>query len=304
MPRLSTLARAALVLFASLAALSRPVPAAAEAAGATDLFRRGVEALQAGEYPEAASLFRLSYDMERRAATQCNLALTYERWGGHDLEALEAYRRCAEDDTDGRYRPRALERAQEIRRRLDASGGAGAGGSVAAGGGGRPPEGPAGEGGEGAAGEGAGGGGSAGEAGGGGSGGQGRGQGRGRRPVVISHPLLWAGVAVAVLAAGSFGTAIGLHVWAQGIYDDLSERHPPGNRYVEPGSEDADAVDLGGTLVGAALGLYITGGVLAAAATVLIAIDLTQADSGVEASFVSAMPLPGGLMVGATIPLY
>jgi hypothetical protein len=113
------------VLVAMLAAAaavtaSRLAPAEQEPSeiGADELFDRGVEALRAKRHADAASLFRLSYGMKRRAATQCNLALTYEEWGGHDREALEAYRRCAAEDDSGRFMAQALEKAQAIEARL------------------------------------------------------------------------------------------------------------------------------------------------------------------------------------------
>jgi hypothetical protein len=84
-------------------------------AGAADLFRRGLEALQEGDYADAASLFRLSYDMERSSATICNLATTYDRWAGHQADAIAAYERCAAEDQLGRFRAEALERLRILR---------------------------------------------------------------------------------------------------------------------------------------------------------------------------------------------
>jgi len=263
-----------------VAAWAAPSSAHGEVAGATELFRQGVAAFREGSYPEAASLFRLSYDMEARAETQCNLALTYERWGGHDMEALESYRRCAEDDTDGSYRPRALERAQQIRQRLQTEG-ATETTAPEPGGGGTGQQGDGGDDGSAAAGS---------------DGSGGGGTGPRQRGMVISRPLLWTGLGVGVLAAASLGTAIGLHVWTAGIHDDLSSTY--GDRPIATGSDDAERVSQGETGVGAALGLYIVGGVLAAAATVLVLIDLTQESDPVEATLISVMPTPSGLMVG------
>jgi hypothetical protein len=282
-----SIARACLWPLVAAAALASalPAPARAEVAGATELFRQGVAALREGSYPEAVSLFRLSYDMEVRAATQCNLALAYERWTGHDQEALEAYRRCAEDDREGRFRERALERSQEIRRRLGTSG---EGGGVAA----PPPRtGPTGPGLAPGPGGAAGASPPSGEA--GGTGGR-------RQGLVIGHPLLWTGVAVGLLALGSFGSAIGLHVWAGDIHRQLSDRYP--DRVIARGSADADRLAQGQAVVGGALALYIVGGILAAASTVLISIDLTQAPTEVEATLIGVAPTRGGLALTLALP--
>lgn len=82
--------------------------------GAEDLFRRGVDALRAGQLADAAALFRLSHEMSPRPATLCNLGITYERWSGHEADAIEAYRRCAEADDTGRFRERALAKVRAL----------------------------------------------------------------------------------------------------------------------------------------------------------------------------------------------
>ena len=105
------------ICFAGFTTVLVALPTSAEDAppsGAEDLFRRGVEALKAERYSDAASLFRTSYNMEKQAATQCNLALTYERWGGHEAHALEAYRLCAAEDETGRFRDHALEKVAAL----------------------------------------------------------------------------------------------------------------------------------------------------------------------------------------------
>ena len=84
-------------------------------ATAASLFKRGVEALRAKEFAAAAAAFQDSYARSAKAATMCNLALTYDRWGAHAAEAIEAYRKCAEDDESGRFRDHALERARQLR---------------------------------------------------------------------------------------------------------------------------------------------------------------------------------------------
>jgi hypothetical protein len=105
-----------------VAAGAGPALAERAATGAEDLFRRGVEALEAGRYADAASLFRLSYSMQPRVEAQCNLGVTFERWAGHDREALEAYDRCAAEDDTGQFRQHAIERSAALRLRLVAAG--------------------------------------------------------------------------------------------------------------------------------------------------------------------------------------
>lgn len=91
---------------------------AESAGGPQELFRLGVQALNESRYADAASMFRLSNDMERNVETTCNLALTYERWGGHDAQALETYQACAAEDTTGRFRPHAEARIVALRVRV------------------------------------------------------------------------------------------------------------------------------------------------------------------------------------------
>lgn len=90
----------------------------ASAQSADESFRRGVEELRAGAYEAAETAFRASLRAEPRAATYCNLALTYERWGEHRREAAAAYADCAEADESGRFRNHATERARALREEL------------------------------------------------------------------------------------------------------------------------------------------------------------------------------------------
>jgi Flp pilus assembly protein TadD len=95
--------------------------AAASADDAPALFKRGVEALRKSDFAAAADAFQQSYALSPKAATMCNLALTYDRWGGHVGEAVDAYAKCAEDDTSGRFVEHALARARELRVQLAAA---------------------------------------------------------------------------------------------------------------------------------------------------------------------------------------
>ena len=84
-------------------------------AEAQTLFRRGVAALQKNSFALAADSFQRSYDLVPKAAAICNLAITFDRWAGHEADALTAYRRCAEDDNSGRFRDHALARSRALR---------------------------------------------------------------------------------------------------------------------------------------------------------------------------------------------
>jgi hypothetical protein len=79
------------------------------------LFQQGVEALRDGRYPDAEAAFTASYAAEPHAATLCNLALAYERWGGHTPQAIDAYDRCASEDRTGEYADHARERSSTLR---------------------------------------------------------------------------------------------------------------------------------------------------------------------------------------------
>lgn len=79
------------------------------------LFRQAVEALRLNQYEVASSSFERSLQLRPQAKTACNLALTYDRWGGHEVSARDAYVRCAELDQGGRFRDHALSRAAALR---------------------------------------------------------------------------------------------------------------------------------------------------------------------------------------------
>lgn len=79
------------------------------------LFQEAVEALRLSRYEAASTAFEESLRLRPQAKTACNLALTYDRWGGHESEARDAYVRCAELDQGGRFRDHALARASALR---------------------------------------------------------------------------------------------------------------------------------------------------------------------------------------------
>ncbi|MCC6874712.1 MAG: hypothetical protein IT378_10445 [Sandaracinaceae bacterium] len=101
-------------------AASIPCASRAQDGGASiERFDAGVALLRDGRHAEAAAAFRESYRLAPRAATMCNLALTYDRWGPeHHAQAVRAYRTCARDDESGRFRSFAERRVIELEREL------------------------------------------------------------------------------------------------------------------------------------------------------------------------------------------
>ena len=79
------------------------------------LFQEAVEALRLSQYELAVASFEASLSLDPQAKTACNLALSYDRWGGHEVQARDAYVRCAELDQGGRFRDHALARAAALR---------------------------------------------------------------------------------------------------------------------------------------------------------------------------------------------
>lgn len=107
--------RAAVIAAIAIAILVRAAPARADDPEARELFREGVAALRENDFARAERAFRMSWEREPLPAAMCNLALTYDRWGGHVQQAIEAYDRCAADDTSGRFASHARSRASELR---------------------------------------------------------------------------------------------------------------------------------------------------------------------------------------------
>lgn len=245
---------------ALVASLSWPVEVLAEESGADALFREGVEALRARRYNDAASLFRLSYNMDPRAATMCNLALTEER-ARRLTAARDAYNQCARDDRDGRYRRHALDRASDLDRQIRSQS--------------RQP------------------------------------QPQPRQPVAYpqqqptqpqqpqprrqGHTLAWVGLGGALLGLGSLGTAIGLHVWASNVHDELWSEYED---QIPEGSAAAARVERGRTGVTVAIALYAVGGVITAAGVLLALLDAAGVGGSASSGSRYALRLtPNGLSV-------
>lgn len=250
---------------ALVASLMWPAEVLAEETGADALFRQGVEALRARRYNDAASLFRLSYNMDPRAATMCNLALTEERARRYTA-ARDAYNQCARDDRDGRYRQHALDRASALDRQINSQS--------------RQPT-------------------------------YRQPQPQPRQPAAYPQPtpsqqpqpeprrqrhtLAWVGLSSALLGLGSIGTAIGLHVWASNVHDELWDEYED---QIPAGSAAAARVERGSTGVTVAIALYAVGGVLTATGVILAVLD--AAGVGGQASSGSRYALrftPNGLSV-------
>ena len=92
--------------------------AQAEPDGPPPLFGEAVRAFEEGRYADAAEMFSNLAELQPAAPIYCNLGTTYERWGDHLREAIAAFERCAELDTEDRFRHHALERAEALRAQL------------------------------------------------------------------------------------------------------------------------------------------------------------------------------------------
>ena len=251
-------------------ALAQPEPDRAR-----DLFRDGVEHMNAERWQLAAEAFRASYDVAPRVATMCNLALAYDRWAAYPEIAVEAYDRCAREDTSGRYREHATTRAAELRTEIAArtepapapppeqelppDTGAMTQPSdphppatqpIV------PPAGPP-----------------------------------PAAPAERGHGLLYAGIGVGVLSIGTLAAAIALAGSANSDADELWERHPDGQ--IPAGSADAALLDDAESKSTWSIALYVIAAATGALATTLVVLDLTSP---------SVEPLEGGALLTTTTP--
>jgi tetratricopeptide (TPR) repeat protein len=261
-------------------------------ADARALFRRGVAALREGRHADAERAFLASYEADPRTATLCNLAVTYDEWP-KPREAAETYERCAEADTEGRYRDHANERARALREALaaeeaepaanDTNGsdadpsevepvpspfveptnadGSNADGSSAS----LPIV-------------------------------------EHTRPVEArrGHGLAIAGSVVAALGAGLAGTGAYFAGQSRDARSELDERHPGDGPVVLPdGSDDAALLEDARRDRRVAIGTYASGAALGALGVTLIVLDLVQP----RGPALAATPLPGGAMVVARVTL-
>jgi len=283
-------------------------PTEAYAQDAEEYFRRGVAALRTGNAEAATTMFEKAYALQPRAATLCNLALAYDRWGGHEELAAEAYARCAEEDSTGRFRGHAREREQELRAALRANAAGGtsdaapppppppeariappgpaptappprpalAGPRVSPPPGGRLAPAPT-------------------------------------APMLVirrlppppperSHTLLWVGLGSGVLGAGALVVAI---VTAQGVQADadyLDAEYDGGDRPIPAGSDDAEVLESARSRSDFSIALYAAGGALAALGVGLILADVARSDSP-EPATAAIVPLPGGALATVRAPL-
>jgi tetratricopeptide (TPR) repeat protein len=261
-------------------------------ADARALFRRGVTALREGRHADAERAFLASYEVDPRTATLCNLAVTYDEWP-KPREAAETYERCAEADTEGRYRDHANERARALREALAAEEAERAAndtnGSNA-----DPSEvepvpspfvDPTNADGSNADGSNA------------------------SLPIVEhtrpvearrGHGLAIAGSIVAALGAGLAGTGAYFAGQSRDTRAELDERHPGDGPVVLPdGSDDAALLEDARRDRRVAIGTYASGAALGALGVTLIVLDLVQP----RGPALAATPLPGGAMVMARVTL-
>ncbi|MCU0674356.1 MAG: tetratricopeptide repeat protein [Myxococcota bacterium] len=262
-------------------------------ADARALFRRGVTALREGRHADAERAFLASYEVDPRTATLCNLAVTYDEWP-KPREAAETYERCAEADTEGRYRDHANERARALREALAAeeaeraandTNGSNADPSEV-----EPVPSPFVEPTEGSNGSNADG-------------------SNGSLPIVEhtrpvearrGHGLAIAGSIVAALGAGLAGTGAYFAGQSRDARAELDERHPGDGPVVLPdGSDDAALLEDARRDRRVALGTYAAGATLGALGVTLIVLDLVQP----RGPALAATPLPGGAMVVARVTL-
>jgi len=271
-------------------------PTALHAQDARALFRRGVTALREGRHADAERAFLASYEADPRTATLCNLAVTYDEWP-KPREAAETYERCAEADTEGRYRDHANERARALREALAAeeaervandTNGSNADPSEV-----EPVpspfvEPPSTH---------------------GSNGSNADGSSAGSLPIVEhtrpvearrGHGLAIAGSVVAALGAGLAGTGAYFAGQSRDARAELDERHPGDGPVVLPdGSDDAALLEDARRDRRVAIGTYASGAALGVLGVTLIVLDLVQP----RGPALAATPLPGGAMVVARVTL-
>lgn len=250
--------RIAFALIATLGAAG--VARAQEVDAAQAAFDEGVEHLRAERFEDAARAFRTSYREAPRVEAMCNLALTYDRWGGHADQALRAYRTCARDDESGRYRGYAERRTAEIERELALAEATDPEPDEEA-----PALEPAPE----------------------------------PAPEPIApppepdHGLLYAGLGVGGAGLVTLGVAIALALDASATVDDLVARLGPMPAIVR-GSEDHRRLEDAQTAATASTALYVASGVLLAGAAALVIVDLVIAGDA-DAEHVALVPLGPGI---------
>lgn len=261
-------------------------------ADARALFRRGVAALREGRHADAERAFLASYEADPRTATLCNLAVTYDEWP-KPREAAETYERCAEADTEGRYRDHANERARALREALAAEEAEPAAndtnGSTADPSEVEPVPSPFVE-----------------PTNADGSNADGSSASlpivEHTRPVEArrGHGLAIAGSVVAALGAGLAGTGAYFAGQSRDARSELDERHPGDGPVVLPdGSDDAALLEDARRDRLVAIGTYASGAALGALGVTLIVLDLVQP----RGPALAATPLPGGAMVVARVTL-
>lgn len=264
------------------------------------LFRRGVTALREGRHADAERAFLASYEADPRTATLCNLAVTYDEWP-KPREAAETYERCAEADTEGRYRDHANQRARALREAIAAEeaqqaathGGATSNEAVTSTE--HAPEvesshvpspfvEPT-------------------------HGSSGSSTDASSLPIVEhtrpvearrGHGLAIAGSVVAALGAGLAGTGAYFAGQSRDARAELDERHPGDGPVVLPdGSEDAALLEDARRDRRVSIGTYASGAALGVLGVTLVVLDLVQP----RGPALAAAPLPGGAMVVARVTL-
>lgn len=252
---------------------------------AREAFASGVAALRANDFPAAEAAFTRSQELEPRAATLCNLALTYDRWGDHESQAITSYLACADADDSGRFEGHARGRAEALRAQA-------------------PPEEPGPNPFAGAEGD--------------------RAPdpfrpsdasspaplAPGATRVTVTtedsvdhgHGLLWSGLVSLAVSAGAFagGFVLASDVDDTEAYLDL--RYDGGASPIERGSEDARRLADAERKSSAAIGLYVLSGLTLALGATLITLDIATTRGG-ETATLGLSPLSGGGLLSARLEL-
>lgn len=260
--------------------VSSPCASRAQDGGASiERFDAGVALLRDGRHAEAAAAFRESYRLAPRAATMCNLALTYDRWGPeHHTQAVRAYRTCARDDESGRFRSFAERRVIELERELVLAeqGSDGDPDSQEERRRDEPRDAPRDEPRD-----------------------EPRSEPRSETgpaaPLAPDHSLLVAGAVLGALSIGAFVAGAVLALDAQATFDALLA-DLGASRVVASGSPEHARLSSAQASATAALALYVVSGVTIAGALALVVIDLALASS-VGSTPIALLPTPDGLLL-------
>jgi hypothetical protein len=248
-------------------------------------FQAGIASLEAGDFALAELSFRRSIAAYPTVAAQCNLALTYDRWGHHVTDALEAYERCADLDSSssGHYHAHAVERAAELRVEMEAARRAptepaslpvDAGAPVLA-----PATNPPAQ--------------------------ASRTMTYQQQPPTASpsRAFLWLGLTSTLVAGVAIASAAALAGSANGDADELERAGYPmvdGRYFIPEGDPGADTLNSAAAKASASIGLYVGGAILGALGVTFFIVQVATASGSAD---VAVAPREGGAVVSARLRL-